>query len=89
MSRIGKYRKISQKHDLTLVEGAGGLMVPLKKGYLIADLIRELDLGVVIVSRPGLGTINQTLLTIRQARSYGLDVRGVIFCESLKAKNGL
>ncbi len=76
---ISGYTKLSARHEFMLVEGAGGLLVPLKKDYFIADLIKDLDLDVVIVSRLGLGTINHTLLTINQARSSGLNVRGVIF----------
>jgi len=52
-------------------------MAPLKKGYLVADLVRDLDLEIVIVARLGLGTINHTLLTIRQAGEMGLKVRAL------------
>lgn len=83
------YQAVSEKHQITLVEGAGGLMVPLKKNYLVVDLIRELDLEVIIVSRLSLGTINHTLLTIGQARHYGLNVKGVIFNTVKKTKAGI
>lgn len=64
----------------TLVaEGVGGLLVPLTSdGYLVRDLIAELGLPVVVAARPGLGTINHTLLTLEAARSAGLEVRGVV-----------
>jgi dethiobiotin synthetase len=64
----------------TLVaEGVGGLLVPLTSdGYLVRDLIAALGLRVVVVARPGLGTINHTLLTLESARAAGLDVRGVV-----------
>lgn len=61
-----------------LVEGAGGLLVPIKRNYFVADLARELRLPVVIVARLGLGTINHTLLTVRQAQASGLKIVGVI-----------
>ncbi|MBN1869136.1 MAG: adenosylmethionine--8-amino-7-oxononanoate transaminase [Candidatus Omnitrophica bacterium] len=80
------YAKLASEHDLMLVEGAGGLMVPLKKDYLILDLIKDLDLDVVIVARLSLGTINHTLLTVRQAEETGLNVRGVIFNQAQKGK---
>jgi len=73
------FEKLRLRHDILLVEGAGGLCVPIKPGYFIADLIRELDIEVVIVSRLGLGTINHTLLTARQAQAEGLNVKGVLF----------
>ena len=83
------YRKVSSRHDWTLVEGAGGLLVPITDRYLVADLIRDLNLDVVIVSRLGLGTINHTLLTIEQARKYGLNVKGVIFNELKSSQHGV
>ncbi len=66
-----------------LVEGAGGLLVPIRRNYFVADLARDLGLPVVIVARLGLGTINHTLLTVRQARAAGLTVAGVILNDTL------
>ncbi len=86
---VGGYRQLARAHDIVLVEGAGGLLVPLKDDYFVADLVRDLDLELVIVARLGLGTINHTLLTIAQARSQGLQVRGVIFSEASKRKHGV
>jgi len=62
--------------DLVIVEGAGGLMVPLRGGYLMADLVRELGLPMLVVSRASLGTINHTLLTIFAARAMELPLAG-------------
>ncbi len=73
---------LQKKYDQVLIEGAGGLMVPLEGGYYNADLIRDLKAEVIIVSRLGLGTINHTLLTINQARAYGLKIKGIIFSET-------
>jgi dethiobiotin synthetase len=63
-----------------IAEGVGGLLVPLVAGgrYLVRDLIAELGLRVVIAARPGLGTINHTLLTLEAARAAGLDVAAVV-----------
>lgn len=72
------FRAIAAGHDLTLVEGAGGLMVPLSGKYLFLDLAAELGLPLVIVGRAGLGTINHTLLTVAAARERGLEVSGII-----------
>lgn len=71
-------RKVSQGKELLLVEGAGGLMVPIRGGYLMADLVRQLQLPLLVVSRPTLGTINHTLLTIFAAHSMELPVAGFI-----------
>lgn len=68
--------------DLLLVEGAGGLLVPINDNQLIADLAVALHFDVIIVARDGLGTINHTLLTVEAARSRGLTVSAVVLCSS-------
>ncbi|TGE08415.1 dethiobiotin synthase [Hymenobacter fodinae] len=62
-----------------LVEGAGGLLVPLAPGLLIADLVQHLGLDVVVVSRNYLGSINHTLLTLEALKARGIRVRGLVF----------
>lgn len=69
---------IRDQHDFYLIEGAGGLAVPLGEHFLVADLAKEIGYPLLIVARPNLGTINHTLLTVHYARSIGLDVLGVI-----------
>ena len=64
-------------------------MVPVYRKYLFLDLMTDLRLPVLVVARPGLGTINHTLLTIGAARNRGLKVSGVIINCALGAKNGL
>jgi adenosylmethionine-8-amino-7-oxononanoate aminotransferase len=83
------YARSARRYDMMLVEGAGGLMVPLKNDYFVVDLIKDLDLDVVIVARLGLGTINHTLLTIARARAKGLRIRGVIFSATEKGIKGI
>jgi dethiobiotin synthetase len=61
-----------------IVEGVGGLLVPLSEAADVRDLAAALELPVVIAARPGLGTINHTLLTLEAARARGLDVAGVV-----------
>ena len=72
------YATLAEAHDFMVVEGAGGLMVPLAGGLLVADLVLRLDLPVIVVARPGLGTVNHTLLTCFAVRQMGLSVIGVI-----------
>ncbi|MEW6328416.1 MAG: dethiobiotin synthase [Thermodesulfobacteriota bacterium] len=66
------------RYDAVLVEGAGGLLVPLNDDSFMADLAARLKLPLAIVSRPSLGTINHTLLTVSVARQRGLAVAGII-----------
>ncbi len=65
------------KNKFWITEGAGGIFVPLNKKDLIIDLMRVLNLPVLIVSRSGLGTINHTLLTIESLRNHNLEILGV------------
>jgi dethiobiotin synthetase len=72
------YQRLAAVNDVMIVEGAGGLMVPLAGGLLVADLVRELNLPLLVVARPDLGTINHTVLTCFSAQQMGLSVAGVI-----------
>ena len=69
---------LKQKYDVIVVEGCGGLAVPLDdEGTMLYDLIRGLGLSCFLVARPGLGTINHTMLTLRAAESLGIAVKGI------------
>lgn len=70
-----------------LVEGAGGVFVPLNSDACMLDLMQMLNLPIIIVSRGTLGTINHTLLTIEVLRQRGLSIRGVIFSGELNFEN--
>ena len=72
------YSQLTSHYSALLVEGAGGLLVPIKRSYFVADLARELRLPLLIVARLGLGTINHSLLTVRQARASGLKIVGIV-----------
>jgi dethiobiotin synthetase len=61
---VQRIRKIEARCECLLIEGSGGLLVPLGEGYFVSDLIRELGCEVVVVARNRLGTINHTLLTV-------------------------
>jgi dethiobiotin synthetase len=75
---IDAVRAIAEHHEAVVVEGAGGLIVPLGPGWTVADLAVALALPVLVVARAGLGTVNHSALTIRALRSYGLDAVGVV-----------
>jgi dethiobiotin synthetase len=72
------YDDISSGHDITLVEGAGGLMVPLLPSYTYADFARVLKLPIIVVAANRLGMINHLLLTLEHARCKGLSVLGYV-----------
>ena len=73
------YRELQKYYDFIIVEGIGGLMVPITHDFFVANLIKEFNLPVVIVSRPNLGTINHTILTVDAAVIRGFEIRGIVF----------
>ncbi len=123
---VASYQLLAANYRPLLVEGAGGLLVPIlsrchserseeplnrrhvrsandcealrfaqgdkvkkHRPYFVADLARDLDLPLIIVARLGLGTLNHTLLTIRQAQASGLKIAGVIFNDVTGGRRGL
>lgn len=76
---INHYKKLVDTYDYVLVEGAGGVVVPLiDNNYFIYDLIKELDLDVVLVARAGVGTINHTVLTNEFLKLHNIKAKGII-----------
>lgn len=72
------YKALTKKHSCMIIEGIGGLMVPIKKRFFVAHLAKQFKLPLIIVAHAGLGTINHTLLTIETARNFGLKIAGVV-----------
>ncbi|MFD0764769.1 dethiobiotin synthase [Mucilaginibacter lutimaris] len=66
-------------YNQLLIEGAGGLMVPLNDHFLVIDLIKQLDAEVILVSQNYLGSINHTLLSIEALKSRSITIKGIIF----------
>jgi dethiobiotin synthetase len=64
--------------ETMIVEGVGGLLVPISRDYDVRRLAHDLGLPLVIAARPGLGTINHTLLTLEAARRASLEIAGVV-----------
>jgi len=73
--------------DNLIIEGAGGLMVPINKEVLVIDLIKKLEAPVLLVARSGLGTINHTLLSIEALRARGISLLGVIMSGAINPAN--
>lgn len=74
----GMFDKLRDRHQFMVLEGAGGLLVPIAKGVLLPELIKLLGLSVIVVARSSLGTINHTLLSLSYCQQEGLDVKGLI-----------
>ena len=79
---LSHYKRLADRYDYILTEGAGGITCPLRlqngEKYLLKDLIKELEAPVVIVADAGLGTINSVLLTVEYAKNNGIEIRGII-----------
>lgn len=75
---MSAYRQLADSYDVVLVEGVGGIMAPVWEEYLVADLMADLGLPAIVVTRPNLGTINHTALTVAYARQRKLPIAGVI-----------
>jgi len=75
---MNAFNLLSSRYQAVIVEGAGGLLVPIKKDYFMLNLARDLDLALIVISRPSLGTINHTLLTVGYALKEGIEVSGII-----------
>jgi dethiobiotin synthetase len=72
------YERMKERAGVLLIEGVGGLMVPLSDDVLLSDILSELGIPSIVVARAGLGTINHTLLTVGFMKTLGIPVRGVI-----------
>lgn len=86
---INAYQTLSRGHDFMIVEGAGGIMVPLTGHYSYLDLAKALGLPVLIIARPGLGTINHTLLTVAALRQRKIAIAGIVINYTEDKKPGL
>lgn len=76
---ISQYNELIKKYDYVIVEGAGGIVVPLVDNeYFVYDLIKDLNLEVVIVARAGVGTINHTVLTYEFLKQNGIKSKGIV-----------
>ncbi|MDY6843758.1 MAG: dethiobiotin synthase [Thermodesulfobacteriota bacterium] len=76
---IDSAKDLISRYDYLIIEGVGGILVPINKDFLVADLITELGFPIVIVARIGLGTINHTLLTVEAARKRNMNILGIVY----------
>lgn len=77
-------QNLARRHDFMIVEGIGGIMVPLTENESVADFAKRAGLPAIIVSTPMLGTLNHTLLTVMACKEFGIDILGIIVNKMLK-----
>ncbi len=75
---LSSFKKLSKLHDVLLVEGMGGIMTPILKDYYITNLIKEMKIPTVIVTRNRIGTVNHTIMTCKMCEKYKIPVKGII-----------
>ena len=78
---IENYQKLAARYKWLIVEGVGGIMVPLRRDLLLADLLAQLQPRTLVVARSGLGTLNHTLLTLEALRRRNIPVLGIVFSD--------
>lgn len=83
------FRKILSKYDAVVVEGAGGVLVPIDERNTMLDIMKALRIPVILVARAGLGTINHTLLSLAELRRAKLNVIGIVLVQSTPGKKGI
>jgi len=75
---LSSFKKLSKLHDMILVEGMGGIMTPILKDYYITNLIKDMKIPTVIVTRSKVGTVNHTIMTVKMCEKYKIPVKGII-----------
>jgi dethiobiotin synthetase len=74
------WRELKKDREVVIVEGVGGLLVPLTENLTVASLVSDWGVPALVVARPSLGTINHTLLTLYTLASYDVICPGFVFC---------
>ncbi|KAF6244595.1 dethiobiotin synthase [Nitrosopumilus sp. b2] len=75
---LSSFKKLSKLHKVILVEGMGGIMTPILKDYYITNLIKEMKIPTVIVTRSKIGTVNHTVMTVKMCEKYKIPIKGII-----------
>ena len=75
---LDSFKKLSKSHSMLLVEGMGGVMTPILKNYFVSDLIKDMKLSTVIITRSKVGTVNHTIMTCKMCEKYKIPVKGII-----------
>lgn len=75
---VERYNYLAKSHQMVLVEGIGGIMTPITRDFFVADMIKQMNLETIVVTRSTLGTINHTTMTIEMCKKYQIPVKGLI-----------
>ncbi|MBM2818997.1 MAG: bioD [Nitrosarchaeum sp.] len=75
---INRFKKLSKLHSMMLVEGMGGIMTPILQNYFVTNLIKDMKLPALIVTRTKIGTINHTIMTCKMCEKYKIPIKGIV-----------
>ena len=75
---LEKYEYLNKVYDYILIEGIGGLLVPLNSSSTLLDFIKLVDVEVIIVTTPKVGTLNHTMLTVNECVAHGISLKGIV-----------
>ncbi len=77
-SVLSNFKKLSKLHSMILVEGMGGIMTPILKNYFVTNLIKDMKIPTLIVTRTRVGTVNHTIMTCKMCEKYKIPIKGII-----------
>ena len=77
-SVLSSFKSLSKIHSMMLVEGMGGIMTPILKNYFVTDLIKDMKIPAVLVTRTKIGTVNHTIMTVKMCEKYKIPIKGII-----------
>ena len=77
-SVLTSFKKLSKLHSMLLVEGMGGVMTPILKDYFVTDLIKDMKIPAILVTRTRVGTVNHTIMTVKMCEKYRIPIKGII-----------
>jgi dethiobiotin synthetase len=75
---LNRFKKLSEMHSMMLVEGMGGIMTPILQDYFVTNLIKDMKLPTIIVTRTKVGTVNHTIMTCKMCEKYKIPVKGIL-----------
>jgi len=75
---LNQFKKLSKLHSMMLVEGMGGIMTPILQDYFVTNLIKDMKLPTIIVTRTKVGTVNHTVMTCKMCEKYKIPVKGIV-----------
>lgn len=75
---LSSFKKLSKLHETILVEGMGGVMTPILRDYYITNLIKDMKIPAILVTRSKVGTVNHTIMTVKMCEKYKISIKGII-----------